>query len=79
MLYYENINNKHLIFLEYDEKKINGWIHYCYLCDTKTSRLQLYNNSKNKFVIICKDCKKHFENKTYADIEKFIDIKINKK
>jgi transcription elongation factor Elf1 len=81
MLFYEKIKkNKHIIFLHYKNStlKQEGWIHNCYLCDAKTSRIQKYNNNDNIFVIICKDCKIHFKNKTYADINKFIEFKINK-
>ena len=69
-LFYEKINDNILIFNHISNKfPLKGWIHYCYLCELKTSRKQKYSNYNNINVIVCKDCKNSFKNKKYNDID----------
>ena len=74
MLFFNKNKNKIIVFNHIFgySNPLKGWIHNCFLCDTLSSREQNYNKSSKYFVIVCKDCKKKFEDKTYADIENFI-------
>ena len=78
-LYYEKEKNKIIIYKHLYDKSIpfKGWIHYCFLCNSLTSRNQKYLDSKKYYVIICKDCKNKFHNKSYAVIKNFIINKIS--
>lgn len=73
-LYFYKNKNKIIIFNHIIDKSIpfEGWIHNCFLCNTLTSREQKYLDSNKYFVIICKDCKHNFYNKSYAVIKNFI-------
>ena len=76
-LYYEKDKNKVIIFKHFDEESIpyKGWLHYCFLCGSITSRNQNYLNSNKYYVIVCKDCKHKFHNNSYAVIKNFITKK----
>lgn len=55
----EKDKNNFLLFLDYPNLPINGWIHPCIKCDLLTSNEYFYcnYNDKNIYLNKCTDCK----------------------